>query len=146
MQQWRHSRQFNQWMGGHMNRKYEVKPEWTRQALVVYGGLIGIGVVILQALIPAQSLERSRMRRSLRPQHGQLWRLRGGLRVRLRRPQWAHAVCSAAGSGAFQMRFYVDGGVGELRAADRAGSTERFGSTLEVGGMPLVSRDCSWAK
>ena len=40
-----------------MNRKYEVKPEWTQQALVVYGGLIAIGVVILQALIPAQSLD-----------------------------------------------------------------------------------------
>ena len=40
-----------------MNRKYEVKPEWTQQALVVYGGLIAVGVVILQALIPAQSLD-----------------------------------------------------------------------------------------
>ena len=40
-----------------MNRKYEVKPEWTQEALVVYGGLIAIGVVILQALIPAQSLD-----------------------------------------------------------------------------------------
>ena len=40
-----------------MNRKYEVKPEWIQQALVVYGGLIAIGVVILQALIPAQSLD-----------------------------------------------------------------------------------------
>jgi len=40
-----------------MNRKYEVKHEWTQQALVVYGGLIGIGVVILQAVIPAQSLD-----------------------------------------------------------------------------------------
>lgn len=40
-----------------MNRKYEVKPEWTQQALVVYGGLIAIGVVILQALISAQSLD-----------------------------------------------------------------------------------------
>ncbi len=40
-----------------MNRKYEVKPEWTQQALVAYGGLIAIGVVILQALISAQSLD-----------------------------------------------------------------------------------------
>jgi len=40
-----------------MNRKYEVKPEWTQQALVTYGGLIAIGVVILQALISAQSLD-----------------------------------------------------------------------------------------
>ena len=40
-----------------MDRKYEVKPEWTQQALVVYGGLIAVGVVILQALIPAQSLD-----------------------------------------------------------------------------------------
>ena len=40
-----------------MNRKYEIKPEWTQQALVVYGGLIAIGVVILQALIPVQSLD-----------------------------------------------------------------------------------------
>jgi membrane-associated HD superfamily phosphohydrolase len=40
-----------------MNRKFEQKPEWSREALVVYGGLIGIGVVILQALIPAQHLD-----------------------------------------------------------------------------------------
>jgi hypothetical protein len=40
-----------------MKSKYEVKPEWTRQALVVYGGLIGIGIIILQALITAQSLD-----------------------------------------------------------------------------------------
>jgi len=40
-----------------MNRKYEIKPEWTQQALVVYGGLIAIGVVILQALISAPSLD-----------------------------------------------------------------------------------------
>jgi hypothetical protein len=37
-----------------MKHKYEVKPEWTRQALVVYGGLIGIGIVILQALLSIQ--------------------------------------------------------------------------------------------
>jgi len=40
-----------------MKRKYEVKPEWTRQALVVYGGLIGIGIVILQALLSVQILD-----------------------------------------------------------------------------------------
>ena len=40
-----------------MKRKYEVKPEWTRQALVVYGGLIGIGVIILQALLSFQTLD-----------------------------------------------------------------------------------------
>jgi hypothetical protein len=40
-----------------MNRKYEIKPEWIQQALVVYGGLIAIGVVILQALISAPSLD-----------------------------------------------------------------------------------------
>ena len=40
-----------------MKRKYEVKPEWTRQALVVYGGLIGIGIVILQALLSIQTLD-----------------------------------------------------------------------------------------
>ena len=40
-----------------MNRKYEIKPEWTQQALVVFGGLIAIGVVILQALISAPSLD-----------------------------------------------------------------------------------------
>ena len=40
-----------------MNRKYEVKPEWTQEALVVYGGLIAVGVVVLQALIPAQALD-----------------------------------------------------------------------------------------
>ena len=40
-----------------MKRKYEVKPEWTRQALVVYGGLIGIGIVILQALLSLQTLD-----------------------------------------------------------------------------------------
>lgn len=38
-------------------KKYEVNPEWTRQALVVYGGLIGIGIVILQALLPSISLD-----------------------------------------------------------------------------------------
>lgn len=40
-----------------MNRKHETKPEWTQQALVVYGGLIAIGVIILQAIISAQSLD-----------------------------------------------------------------------------------------
>ena len=36
---------------------YEVKPEWIQQALVVDGGLIAVGVVILQALLPTQSLD-----------------------------------------------------------------------------------------
>ena len=40
-----------------MNRKYEVKPEWTQQALVVYGGLIAIGVVIIQGLLGMPSLD-----------------------------------------------------------------------------------------
>ncbi|HEX8918278.1 MAG TPA: hypothetical protein VF898_07230 [Chloroflexota bacterium] len=31
-----------------MSRKYAVNPEWIRQAVVVYGALIAIGVVILQ--------------------------------------------------------------------------------------------------
>ena len=43
--QWRgkHRKQLRRHVGGNMNRKYEVKPEWTQQALVVYGGLIAIG-------------------------------------------------------------------------------------------------------
>lgn len=40
-----------------MNRKYEVKPGWTQQAIVVYGGLIAIGVVIIQGLLSAPSLD-----------------------------------------------------------------------------------------
>jgi hypothetical protein len=40
-----------------MYRKYEVKPEWTQQALVVYGGLIAIGVVIIQGLLGMPSLD-----------------------------------------------------------------------------------------
>lgn len=40
-----------------MNRKYEVEPKWTQQAIVVYGGLIAIGVVIIQGLLSAPSLD-----------------------------------------------------------------------------------------
>lgn len=40
-----------------MKNRYEINPEWTRQALITYGGLIGIGVIVLQALISIQSLD-----------------------------------------------------------------------------------------
>jgi heme O synthase-like polyprenyltransferase len=40
-----------------MKNRYEINPEWTRQALVTYGGLIGVGVIVLQALISVQSLD-----------------------------------------------------------------------------------------
>src|SRR5512143_3853210 len=40
-----------------MQSKNEINSEWIRQALIVYGGLIGIGVIVLQALISTPSLD-----------------------------------------------------------------------------------------
>lgn len=40
-----------------MQSKNEINSEWIRQALIVYGGLIGVGVIVLQALISTPSLD-----------------------------------------------------------------------------------------
>lgn len=40
-----------------MNTKNEIDLEWTKQAQIVYGGLIGIGVIVLQALISTPLLD-----------------------------------------------------------------------------------------
>ena len=92
-----HAFYFNECMSGF---EYQVAAHMIWEG----GDLLEKGLAIARMIHdhPPQSVERSRVRRPLRPRAGQLWRLHRGMRIRIRRAETTSRFRPAAHTGGFQ--------------------------------------------